>query len=220
MKWILLGIAFIVFNPYGMTAQEIELQPSELVRYDWVRLRAPVVGPAAIVGRVIEVDSAQLVLLNRRDHRLLIPLGEIDHLDVLVGRKRLLPAMLGLVVGAVAGGVAYKLHADAKYDNDEWNGLVALVVGVPIGGLTGAGVGALIGARDWRPVRICPSPGRDGLNGSDLGMREDVSLSSPAGIPGALPSAACPDGTRQSSSVRRLAAARVALRRASGNLSR
>lgn len=181
MKWILLGVAFIAFNPYGMAAQELDLQPPDLARYELVRLRAPVVGPTAIVGRVIEANSAHLVLLNRRDHRLLIPLGEIDHLDVLVGRKRLGPAMLGLVVGAVVGGFAYKLHLDAKYANDEWNGLLALVRGVPIGGLAGAGVGALIGARDRRPVRIGLSAGRGGLNDSYLGMRAEVSLSSPSG---------------------------------------
>jgi hypothetical protein len=127
------------------------------------RVRATAAAPerARMVGTVLRVDSVGLVLdPDGPVPRAEVAWSEIGRLDVSAGRDSFRNALLGLGAGAVMGGVVYRVRADARTSNDEWNGMTALVRGAPIGALAGFLIGSTFRSERWRRV--------DGASGRTL----------------------------------------------------
>ena len=124
---------------------------------------------AVVVG--LQRDTVFLrAMAGGDDPAIAVPLEAVDRLDVSAGHRS--PgasaaggAFKGLLVGAlVGGGVTY---LTSRRSGDKWAGFVALVVGVPAGGLTGAVVGGILGwdgdgSEKWRrfrePLHVRPPP--------------------------------------------------------------
>jgi len=152
-------VAFLMISllPFRLDAQQVEAHPEDLQRFEKVRLLIPAVSPRRIVGKVTAFDGKHLVLLGGRGLSQAIRPAQIEAVEVMDGKRRWGTAAIGFAVGAVIGGFAYKLHADAKYEDDIYNAATAVVVGAPLGGLVGAGIGAAIGRPRWVSVHLVPA---------------------------------------------------------------
>jgi hypothetical protein len=131
-----------------------------------------------MVGKVIDADSTHLVLQQSKQAPFVVQLSDVERVEVKVGKNRLRGGVLGFAVGALAAGVGFKLYADAKYLNDEWNGFGAVFMAAPLGGLAGAVVGASIGSTEWATVQVAPWTGGGGAEARHLGLRMSVRVPS------------------------------------------
>jgi hypothetical protein len=139
--------------PSWLAAQVAPLEPGEWTGVERVRLWAPPIAPGAITGRVLEADSARLVL-QQGGAAVFVPWSEMDRLDVSFGKDRNGPAFTGLFIGAAAFWLGTKLTgAGGEYED-----LVALYLAAPAGALLGAVTGAVIGRREWDTVRDVHPP--------------------------------------------------------------
>lgn len=173
MAWAVFLVLTTTSHAFG---QQLELRPSELKYYEVVRLTAPALSSEVMVGKVVDADSTHLVLLRDKQAPFVVQLSQVEHVEVKVGKNRLGPAVLGFTAGAVAAGVGFKLYADAKYLNDEWNEFGAVFMAAPLGGLVGAVVGASIGSTKWVTVQVAPWTGGGGEEARHLGLRMSVRM--------------------------------------------
>lgn len=156
--------------------QVVEMPARDLMRYEQVRLWAPGVTDDGVHGRVIEVDSLRLILRHDSE-RLSVPIAAVERADVLLRTERGKSALVGLVAGALVAGIGFKLYADHRYLNDEWNGVAAVLFAAPIGGAVGALTGFVVGRRVWHTVRLTSGDGADrGRPGLEFSVRVGVRL--------------------------------------------
>jgi hypothetical protein len=123
-----------------------------------VRVVAPVVTPAPMVGRVAALTADSLLLTRAPGARLQIDSRYVQTLQVSAGRNRFAWALKGAGVGMLVGAV---VGARALGKGDQ-TGLVALAgffVGAIVGTPVGAGVGAAVAPERWLPVRLPPPEG-------------------------------------------------------------
>mgnify|MGYP006311363187 CR=1 FL=1 len=130
----------------------------------------PVLSPKRIVSKVTAFDGEHLVILGRRDFSQAIRPSQIEAMEVMAGKRRWATGAIGFVVGAVIGGVAYKSHADAKYEDDIYNEGLAWAVAAPVSGLIGALIGAVIGRPRWVSVQLISAPNPQLKSGLRLGI--------------------------------------------------
>jgi hypothetical protein len=138
--------------PSWLGAQVAPLEPGEWTGVERVRLWAPPIAPGAITGRVLEADSARLVL-QHGGAAVFVSWSEMDRLDVSFGKDRNGPAFTGLFIGAPTFWLGTKLIGRGEYED-----LYALYLVAPAGALLGAVTGAVIGRREWDMVRDVHPP--------------------------------------------------------------
>jgi hypothetical protein len=122
-----------------------------------VRLVAPMVTPAPMVGTVAALTADSLLLSRGGGARLQIDTREVRALAVSAGHSRFAWALRGAAVGLLVGGI---VGAKAAGAGDE-TGLAAFVGflgGIVVGTPLGAGIGAAAAPERWTPVRL-PPPG-------------------------------------------------------------
>ena len=152
--WALLGLAAgALLTPDGVAAQDT-LSSGELLRQHRIRVLAPDIAGEFLVGHVTAIDSAQLFIKTREPSPIRIPRIEIRRLEVSSGLSRFEGGLLGFFAGAVAGFTVVKLGADYHYEHDDYNGLVAFLIGAPSGGLVGAIVGSKRARLEWHEVEV------------------------------------------------------------------
>jgi len=150
----LLFAALLALVPLTLSAQRDDrarVEPGSRVR---VHLDDP--GAPRVVGRLIRSDSAQLLLVTEGGDGQALPWDEIRGVEVSAGRGSWGNALLGAGIGAVVGGVGYRMYLDSRYENDEWNGVVATVVGAPAGALAGFLMGRVVGPERWKSLPFLP----------------------------------------------------------------
>jgi hypothetical protein len=141
-------LALVLSRPAG--AQDVRLVPGAPLRItdmggEWRRARADFV---ALRGDTL--------LVSRRDGAEAgLPLERLAEVQVLARpARRGTFTLLGMVVGGALGYIVYKERLDARHSNDEWNGFVATLIGVPVGSLGGGAVGYTLGRERWETVRV------------------------------------------------------------------
>lgn len=107
-----------------------------------------------VIGRLEHLDSSLLMLRTQhQSHR--YGTDEVLRIERLIRRSRRaahIPA--GAVIGGVAGFGLAKVIFDHRYQDDQYNGAAALVVGLPAGALAGVLVGMITGQERWRRVSL------------------------------------------------------------------
>ncbi len=148
---------------------------------DRVRLQAPRISSAQLVGEVTELERDTLVLLSEGGGSAIpVPISDLERIAVSQGTKS--NVILGLLVGAGVGfasAAGLAVWACGSDDDGCTSGQVVggvLALGAIVGGV-GAGVGALIKTERWRDASIPASPPPVGLGfGADGSVRLALSL--------------------------------------------
>ena len=150
-----LAIVLLLLAPLPAFGQELELRPEDLQRYRAVGLQAPDLFPGRIEGKVIEADRTQLLFQQGDQPSFVVPLEQIRHLEVRVGREASAGrGVLGFVIGAVVAGVGTTLLLDGVGNGGGYGALFAMTVAAPAGGVAGAIYGALTGRPKWAYVHL------------------------------------------------------------------
>lgn len=166
-------LVLVVGFPSSASTQERfeSLPQGQPVRVTSELLLDPVVG----TFRGISEDS--LWLVGESNQVVGLPLARVQRIEV---RRidRLTGALVGAGIGAVAFTIPFAVHGHSRggfmdcgscgFTDDL---LFAALIGVPIGGLAGAGVGALIGKANWKAVQISPTLDRRESAGRTVGVR-------------------------------------------------
>jgi hypothetical protein len=141
-------LALVLSRPAG--AQDERLVPGAPLRItdtagEWRRAR---VGFVALRG-----DT--LLVARKGEPEAMLPLERLAEVQVLARpARRGTSTLLGMAIGGALGYVVYKERLDARHSNDEWNGFVATLIGVPVGALGGGAVGYTLGRERWETVRV------------------------------------------------------------------
>lgn len=128
------------------------------------RVRLTLRGPplnATQAGILLRVGSDSLALRTPDGSAATFPKMQILRVEVSNGGNRRRGAFQGLGIGAVVGLVGFKVWADQHYVDDEFNVLGAVVIGMPVGGIIGALVGASLSRERWLPVHLDMATGPD-----------------------------------------------------------
>jgi hypothetical protein len=119
-------------------------------------------GPDRIKGELVGVRSDALVIETGDGAGRTIEMKDISKIRV----YRKSQALMGVVLGAVAGGGVGYLSSNAQYGDQFLGGIsvsVYTVVGVALGGLVGGITGALMGAGDTYDLTSMPAAEVDKL---------------------------------------------------------
>ena len=132
-----------------------------------VRVAAPQVGPAPIVGRV-EIADQEAVWITPTDGgaRVRVPWSDVTALQV---RHRRDGVALGFVAGAIVGGLVTTniLEREIRRDNGpkipaavkgELKGVLWGTIGASAGGLLGAAIGSRFRSDRWEGVHVGFTP--------------------------------------------------------------
>ncbi|HEX8271746.1 MAG TPA: hypothetical protein VF615_03775 [Longimicrobiaceae bacterium] len=144
-------LALVLLAAAPLRAQSEGPFPRQVVPGARVRVLEAGAGGRRFAGTVVRADSARLEVASGPSGRSL-PWDRVELIEVSRGRRTFGSALKGMAIGAVLGFAVYKSYADARYDNDEFNGVAALVEGAPVGALAGLGIGLALGRERWRPV--------------------------------------------------------------------
>lgn len=146
-----LAIALVLSAPISLLAQRaLPVAPG-----DRVRVTAPTVAKERLIGTVVKLGADTCWLeVEGRASPLTLPLAQVYKLEVSRGRKS--KAGTGSIVGFIGGAVTGAAIAAASIDEKEESffspdygdlsdELGSIALGAALGGVAGAGVGALIG---------------------------------------------------------------------------
>jgi len=177
LRSCLLGVSLAVLPLAPLAAQSTAppVPPGARVR---VRVDSPP-PPRTVIGTVRTIDADTLALAPSGGGAVeRVPLTAIDRLEVSRGRgvvasHVLIGALAGAAVGGLLGG------AGSSCGGDQWCSLfrgLAVTGGVALGGLVGAGVGALIKGEKWRTVPLEPRASAVPLPGGRVGVGVSLGL--------------------------------------------
>lgn len=114
-------------------------------RWSWERTEA----------RLVASEGDTLVLKRRGASEVRLPITDIERLEVSTRPRRSgAYALRGALMGAALASLGAKVAFDAKYRDDRYNTLAALVIGGPAGALVGSGIGYSLGEERWDPVPL------------------------------------------------------------------
>jgi hypothetical protein len=113
-----------------------------------VRVTAPDVSDRRLTGTLAAASEREIVLMLSSGERRTIPRSEVTRLEWSPGRRG--HAIGGALIGAVLGG-AFLAYASAAMCDAATCGpsMEAVLAGVGLGALPGAGIGALVRTRRW-----------------------------------------------------------------------
>lgn len=123
-----------------------------------VRVAAPQVSPAPMVGTVAALTADSLLLTRGGGARLQIDTREVRALSVSAGRNRLGWALVGAGAGLLVGGIV-GARAGGAGDDTGLGALAGFLAGIVVGTPLGAGIGAVAAPERWTPVRLPPPAG-------------------------------------------------------------
>jgi hypothetical protein len=116
-----------------------------------VRVTAPTVSKRPLTGTLLEANEREIVLALPGSERRAIPRVAVKRLEWSRGHSR--HPVFGAVVGGILGGAFLAAASLAVCDAASCSpSMEAFVVGVGLGALPGAGVGALVKTRRWDDV--------------------------------------------------------------------
>ncbi len=131
------------------TAQAGEKRP--LSEGSLVRVTAPSVSKGRLTGTLLEANEREIVLALPGSEPKAIPRAAVKRLEWSRGHSR--HPIFGAVVGGILGGAFLAAASVAMCDAASCSpSMEAFVVGVGLGALPGAGVGALVKTRRWDDV--------------------------------------------------------------------
>jgi hypothetical protein len=121
-----------------------------------IRVMAPQMSSRRLTGTLAAASEREIVIDLSPTERMVIPRNEVTRLEWSPGRHG--HAIGGALVGGLLGG-AFLAYASAALCESENCGpdATATLVGVALGALPGAGIGALIRTRTWAeasPARV------------------------------------------------------------------
>ena len=135
-----------------------------------VRVTAPSAGASNLVGSVVALRTDTLVVQDEAQATpLAIPFTSVTRLHLSVNKGRTLEGMaIGLLAGALAGFAVAASVEEPRGFGGPFTGLVAILVGPPVGMLIGGIWGSQIRRNRWEEVpldrlRVSLGPQRDGL---------------------------------------------------------
>ena len=149
-----LFVALLLIGSAAPVRAQDTLTTAQLLRARSVRIFAPSVSSDTLVGHLKGVDRNQLVIYTRGARTVEVPASTICSVEVRVGLQKADAGIFGFLGGAVGGFFVFLLWANAAYENDEYNALGALLLGVPLGALTGAIIGIRTADPHWEPVIV------------------------------------------------------------------
>jgi hypothetical protein len=107
------------------------------------------------VGIVESVTAGELVIRSPRWGSSVVPRAELRRLEVSEGRSSGKGAVVGLAVGAAVGAALGLWYKAALEETESAPAFAAVpLIGAGLCGVTGAGVGALVGKEAWREVSV------------------------------------------------------------------
>ncbi len=140
-------LALVLARPAA--AQDERLVPGARVRV------TETVGPWRRTRGEFVALRADTLLLSRADgSEVAVPLESMKVQVLARPSRRGAYGLVGFGLGAAAGFIIHRSLLDAQYSNDEWNGIIATVIGAPIGALAGGVAGIVLGAPRWATVRV------------------------------------------------------------------
>ena len=160
---LLLALTFLAGPTALAHAKEAQSVPAGTL----VRVTAPSVSKGRLTGTLLSANDQEVVLALPGSEPRTIPRSAMTRLEWSRGYHR--NAIPGALVGGGLGGVFLGALSYAMCDDPATCSvyLPAVGVGVALGALPGAGIGALIRTRDWKDVEparvqlsLAPLPGR------------------------------------------------------------
>src|SRR5262245_21440781 len=143
---LLLALTLVGGSAGSADAKEAQSVPAGTL----VRVTAPSVSKERLTGTLLSTSEQAIVLLLPDSEPRTIPRRAMTRLEWSRGYHR--SAIPGALVGGVLGGVAFGTLSYAMCDDAVTCSvyLPAVGIGVALGALPGAGIGALIRTRDWK----------------------------------------------------------------------
>jgi len=145
---LLLALTLLAGPTASAHAEEAQSVPAGAL----VRVTAPSVAKGRLTGTLVSASEQAIVLALPDSEPRTIPRRAMTRLEWSSGYHR--NAIPGALVGGVLGGVCLGALSYAVCDDPATCSvsLPAVGVGIALGALPGAGIGALIRTRDWRDV--------------------------------------------------------------------
>ncbi|MBW3630447.1 MAG: hypothetical protein KY464_14270 [Gemmatimonadetes bacterium] len=145
MKALTLVVLALMLPGSGLSAQ---WEGGPITRSTRVRVHAPEVAAKPLVGRAVLMDTDSLVLeRGRPTDRLVLPMEDVQRLEISRGRNHLMGAVKGAGIGGLAGGVA--LGGLVALDGDPAWAFLGFIAGAVYAAPLGAVVGAVVGVERW-----------------------------------------------------------------------
>ena len=135
-----------------------------------VRVRAPLHSARWVTGRLARADADSVTVDVPERALVPIPRWQVERMQVSKSVSRGPGAVRGLLIGALVAGVAMSVSLpNGPPDRTEFQGLAVTASGI-LGGMIGAGMGAVVGVRRWHDVplpaaSLRTSPAVDGRPG-------------------------------------------------------
>jgi hypothetical protein len=141
---------------------------------DRIRLKAPGVADRAIIGRLLRADRSALAVTRDDGSVVDVLRSAIQELEVARGRRS--QATKGAAIGAAAGaGALLAAAVGGGCDSDDPRCVIyPVVLGAVIGGLVGAGIGAMVKTDRW--VKVDPGRVKVAVAPTGRGMAFAVSV--------------------------------------------
>ena len=150
---IAIGLSWATFPGTPVLAQDT-LSTDELLRTRHVRIAAPAVSPGWLTGHLLTIDSVAYVMQTIRPEAWRIPRHQVTAIQIGAGRGPTESILRGAGIGALVGGGLLLTYEALVYGPNDMFGLVAFLIGVPVGGLAGAVVGSQQSDLEWVDVEV------------------------------------------------------------------
>ena len=154
-------------------SQDRPLDLSPLTVGSKVRLSAPTVATGRIQGVVLEADQEFLIVGGRRPDPLRVSRRAVTRVEVVTGRRG--HAWMGMWIGAGIGALLAGSNPCVNEGCAEGFSPEFAVYGALLGGMSGAGIGALIKSDRWTEIPVDRlHVGLGPVRGRGVGLRVSV----------------------------------------------
>lgn len=160
---VFVGLAYLLGALCGSvgTAAPLASQGWPIILGDRVRVTAPALGSAPIVGTVVDRRVDALMVQRASGDTIAVPIASGLRVEVSYGHRR--HPLTGAIVGAVSGAVIAGVVGASTNDTGPLalgrGGLIAVGAGMgsASGVIIGAGIGAIIRTERWHDAAVGPT---------------------------------------------------------------
>jgi hypothetical protein len=153
---LLSGVCCIAVQ--DLSAQERPAHLSPIQPGARVRLRAPSAQQGRIQGEVVRISRDSVELARKGGRTIVLPLRDLSEIEQSTGRSHLEGAGVGLVAGALSGGVLVGASVLVGADlcvyvsclrNDPAGAIGGFLIGAALSAPVGALIGSILGVERW-----------------------------------------------------------------------